>query len=151
MKGKKKSQKKQVKTIKKLVAIGNFAIENSFFLDAALIISRAMETRLKKVIETTEKRSPGAGFNLEQYLKRLKYLHLKPENAIIRESFELVLIGKLRGWKNSRNSILNDLSEIHVSSSRMEKLAIEGKSLLIELNSACKIYKTLLKKLPKTV
>jgi len=143
-----KKPKTPKKANKLLLTRAGEAVKNEFFLESSMIISTLLETRLRILITRVEKSNPGAGFNLEQCLKRLKYLHLSGKDPILVKNIEIRLIDDLRGWKNQRNAILKDLADIHVSPRRVEKLAEDGIVLLKALTAACKLFKKEHKKPP---
>lgn len=137
----KKEKKSPKKTIKSLLPRAGAAFKNEFFLESSLIISSILETRLRTLITRVEHANPGTGFNLEQCLKRVKYLHLAGNDQILCKNIEIRLIDNLRLWKNQRNAILKDLAEIHVSRRRIENLAMDGIKLLKEFTLAYKGFK----------
>jgi hypothetical protein len=148
MKKKKKSDPK--KDNKRLTIRAGMAMKNEFFMEAAWIISVLMEMRFKKMLIQMEGKNPGAGFTLEQYLKRMKYILTKTAVMDPNEPVQVDLIDRLRTWKNQRNTIMKDMLIAHVSGSRKEHLAKEGISLLKQLNSAYKKSKTTWKAVQET-
>ncbi len=106
-----------------------------------MIISSILEARLRTLITRVEQSNPGSGFNLEQCLKRVKFLHLSGRDPKLCNHLEIQLIDDLRRWKNQRNAILKDLAEIHVSSRRMEHQANEGVDLLKKFTASYRKYK----------
>jgi hypothetical protein len=99
------------------------------------------EKRLKRLLGEIENQNPGAGFTLEQSIKRLKFLHVKSRHAGLQKHYSLALIDELRNWKNQRNEILKDLPDVHVSQARLERLAGDGRRLLEELKKAGRAFK----------
>ena len=141
MKKEKKSRKKKVSEGKKMVQRTGLAINHEFYLEASWILSSVLEKKLKKMLEKVENISPGAGYTLEQSVKRAKHIHQARKNWSFSEHFEVSLIDDIRNWKNQRNTILKDMLEVHVSQARHERLAREGMRLLKEWNSAQKKFK----------
>ncbi|MCK9218708.1 MAG: hypothetical protein PHF97_11945 [Bacteroidales bacterium] len=141
----KKEKQPPQKTVKALLPRADKAFKNKFYLESALTVSMILEIRIRTLIKRIEKSNPGIGFNLEQCLKRLKYLHLSGKDQNLMKTFEIQLIDDLRNWKNQRNAVLNDLTEIHVSPKRLEKLAQDGMGLLKEFTKANKQFKKGLK------
>ena len=133
--------KKQVRSVKQMTILAGIAMKNGFYTEAVWIISAIMEARLKKIILITEKKTPGAAFGLEQHLKRIKLLRYSQKNSVLNSGFPEDLIRSLRAWKNSRNILIKDMLEMHVSFDRRERLAREGVRLLKELNKVYKFYK----------
>ena len=121
------------KSAKKLVPMAEFALKHEFYLDAVIILSRVMETRLRTIITRIDKSHPGTEFTLEQCIKRVKFLIASSKDPILIEHFELAYMDELRAWKNHRNTIFKTLPENHVSRYRMEKLAKDGLNLLSRL------------------
>ena len=142
MKKHKKSGKKQKHTGKKLLEKAGFAIKNEFFLEASWILSALIEKKLKKLLESIENHNPGAGYSLEQSVKRVKYLHLSEKHPGFSGNFDVKLIDAIRTWKNQRNIILKDMQDVHVSQARLERLALEGIRLLKEWNRSSKKFRT---------
>jgi hypothetical protein len=132
----KKNRKKRQNDGKKLSEKAALAFEHEFYLEASWIVSSMIEKKLKKMLEKIENSNPGAGYSLEQSVKRLKHLHITSKHVAFSEQFELRLIDEIRIWKNQRNTILKDMQDVHVSQARMERLALEGKRLLNEWNKA---------------
>ena len=142
MKRTKKYPKKKKNQSKKLIQQAGIAIKNEFFLEASWILSTLIEKKLKKMLEKIENHSPGSGYSLEQSVKRVKYLHLSEKYPLFSSSFELSLIDEIRNWKNQRNIILKDMQDVHVSQSRLERLALEGIRLLKAWNRAGKKFRS---------
>ncbi len=140
MKKSKKDAVKQKSTGKKLTQKAGFAVKNKFYLEASWILSSMMEKKLKKLLEKIEKQQPGKGFTFEQSIKRVKFLHLTSKNPLLSAHLSVVLIDEIRNWKNQRNTILNDMQDVHVSEARLERLATEGIRLFKELNKANKSF-----------
>ena len=138
---KKKKQKQGRKVVRQLVPKAAVALKNEFYLEAAMIISSLMESKLKILITRVEKENPGIGFGLEKCIKRTKFLILKNPGSLIAKCFEIRLIDDIREWKNYRNGILKDMIEIHVSRNRLKKLAQEGIVLFQELNASSRSFK----------
>jgi hypothetical protein len=134
MKKKKKSAGKARQPGKKMLRKAELAMENRFFLEASWIFSAMIEKRLKKMILRVEKSAPGAGFTLEQSVKRVKFMHQSGKYPRFSAQCDLRLIEGIRSWKNQRNAILKDLQDVHVSEGRMERLAREGRRLVKEWN-----------------
>ena len=147
---KKKKQKSNPKIVKKLVPRAGLALKNEFYLEATWIISTIMETKLRSVITRVGKENPGPGFGLAKCIKRVKYLLLKKDHPLLSKHLEIRLTDELRSWKNYRNKVFKDMSEIHVSKTRFKKMAEEGIVLLQELNSSVKKFKADWKKLSIT-
>jgi hypothetical protein len=137
----KKEKKTPKKNAKSLIPRAGAAFKNEFYLESSLIISTILEGRLRTLITRVEHANPGIGFNLEQCLKRVKYLHLSAKDQNLCKNIDVRLIDDLRTWKNHRNAILKDLAEIHVSKRRIENLANEGIDLLKQFTVAYKGYK----------
>jgi hypothetical protein len=142
MKKNKKEQKKRKTDGNKLLRKAGVAIQNEFYLEASWILSILIEKKLKKVLGKIENHRPGAGYSLEQSVKRVKYLHLSGRHPQFSGNFDLRLIDEIRNWKNQRNIILKDMQDVHVSQARMERLALEGIRLLKEWNRAAKKFRT---------
>ena len=138
---KKKKQNRGHKIVRQLVPKAAVALKNEFYLEAAMIISSLIESRLKNLITRVEKEHPGIGFGLERCIKRTKFLILKNPDSLIAQCIEVRLIDDVREWKNYRNGILKDMVEIHVSRNRLKKLAREGINLFQELNAGSKKFK----------
>lgn len=137
----KKEKKNPKKNVKSLISKADEAYENEFFLEASILTSSIIEARLRTLITRVEKANPGTGFNLEQCLKRIKYLHLSGRDPVLCKHIEVRLIDDLRTWKNQRNAILKDLAEIHISRKRIENLAHTGVLLQKEFTLAYKEFK----------
>ena len=137
-----KTKKTRIKVVKLLVLKAGVAVKNEFYLEALIIISQIMETRLRTIITRVEKAHPGSAFNLSQSVKRGKYLLLNVNDSILNKNFEVRLLDDIRSWKNQRNAILKDIQTIHVSQKRLKKMAEEGIQLLNELNASYKKFKS---------
>ncbi len=137
----KKKENKPKKVKKQLTQKAGIAMKNQFFLEASWLLSEILEKKLKSLLEITENTRPGAGFTLEQCIKRLKHLHVTNKNQVLRNYVELKLIEKTMTWKNQRNTMVKDMLYVHVSKPRKENLALEGVKLLKEWNRALKNYK----------
>ena len=118
-----------------------FVIEHKYFFEALWILSDELEGKLKKMVEKIEKSSPGSGFSLEQYIKRLKHLHLSEKEPLFSKYFEVRLVDEIRNWKNQRNNILKDMQDVHVSLARRERHVRDGVRLLQEWNHNSKKFK----------
>jgi len=126
------------------------ALKNQFYLDASWFISEILEKRLKSLLEKVSNQRPGAGFTLEQCIKRIKHIHVMGKNQQFKTYFEVQLIDKTRTWKNQRNTVIKDMLDSHVSKARKEKLAMDGIRLLKEWNKALKNYKSeIVKNIPE--
>jgi hypothetical protein len=141
MKTKKKSTKNQKKNKKQLIQRAGMAVKNQFFLEASWLISEILEKKIKSLLELAEKQKPGAGYTLEQCIKRLKYIHISGKSLPIRDHFDMKLIEKTRNWKNQRNTLVKDMLYVHVSKTRKENLAMDGIRLLKEWNKEIKSFK----------
>jgi len=141
MKTKKKSKKPTKKEKKQLIQKAGIAMKNQFFMEATWLLSEILEKKLKYLLEVIENSKPGAGFTLEQCIKRLKHLHVANKNQILKNHFDLKLIEKTMTWKNQRNTMIKDMLYVHVSKQRKENLALDGVKLLKEWNKAVKIFK----------
>ena len=142
MKKRKKAEKKQKAVSKKLVEKAGLAIKNEFYLEASWILSSIMEKKLKNLLDKLENQKPGAGFSLEQSIKRVKFLHLTSKHPLLILHYKISFIDELRNWKNQRNTVMKDMLAVHVSKARMERLALDGIRLLKELNAANKKFKS---------
>jgi hypothetical protein len=130
------------KVIKQLISKAGLALKNEFYLETSWIISTIIETRLKSIITRIEGKNPGTGYNLERCIKRVKYLIVKGDHSILSSEIGLLLVDAIRVWKNSRNKILKDMSEKHISKQRFATLAQEGIVLMQELNGSYKKFKS---------
>jgi len=139
---KKKNAKGSLKVVKKLVPLAGLAMKNGFCLEASLILSSIMESRLRSVIRRVEKEMPKPGLNLEKCIRKLKYLRSHNPGPLLERNFDPSILESLRNWKNRRNAILNTLTKSHVSGKRVEKLADEGVFLLQDLSRSCKKFKS---------
>ena len=137
-----KKTKFSQKKVKLLIPRARLAMENEFFLEASLLVSLTIESRLRSLIAKNDKMHPGAGFTLEQCLKRMKFLLLKPTNLLLTNHVPIALIDELRTWKNQRNLVLKAIESSHVSKKRLQNLAAEGIKLIDRLNEAYKKYKS---------
>lgn len=142
MKKKKKEVKKRKKDGKKLVEKAGLAIKNEFYLEASWILSSIMEKKLKNLLDKLENQKPGAGFSLEQCIKRVKFLHLTSKHPLLTLHYKISFIDELRNWKNQRNTIMKDMLEVHVSKARLERMALDGIRLLKEWNASNKKFKS---------
>lgn len=142
MKQKKNNGKKRSGS-RQLVEKAGLAMKHGFHLEASMLLSLAMERKLKKLIVKLGDRRPGAGTSLEQSVKRIKYLCLAPAGVERTPPVPVDLIDRIRGWKNQRNEILKDIPEVHVSPARLERLAGDGVKLYRELNRAAKSVKVI--------
>jgi len=140
MKQKKNNGKKKAGG-RKLVEQAGLAMKHGFHLEASWILSLAMERRLRKMILRSGGSWPGAGDTLEQLVKKLKRLCLAQAGTEPDDRMPVELINRIRGWKNQRNEVLKDLTDIHVSPARLERLAEDGVRLYRELNRAAKSMK----------
>jgi hypothetical protein len=138
---KKKKRGNKGKKGKDLTTQAGLAIKNQFFTEAIWIISEILEKRLKNLLVKTDEQKPGAGFTLEQCIKRIKHLHVSDKSEVLRNFFDLKLIEKTMTWKNQRNTLVKDMLNVHVSMPRKEALAIDGVRLLKEWNKANKNFK----------
>ena len=141
-----KKTKKNIKMKKPgkniLIQKAGLAMKHGFYLEASWILSSMLEKKLKKMLEKVENVSPGAGYSLEQSVKRVKHLHMTQKHPLFSEHFEVGLIDQIRNWKNQRNIILKDMQAVHVSQARLERLANEGVRLLKEWSLAQKRFKS---------
>ena len=133
--------KKPGNTVKEMTIAAGNAMKNGFYTEAIWILSGIMETRLKKVIMITEIKNPGAASGLEQHLKRIKLLQTREQYSTLKSHFPSTLISSLREWKNSRNIMMKDMLEMHVSWERKERMAKQGIALLKSLNKVYKHYR----------
>lgn len=133
--------KKPGKTVRELTVAAGNAMKNGFYTEAIWILSAIMEIRLKKIIMITEDRNPGAAFDLEKQLKRIKWLQAREKYSLLKDQFPADLLQSLRTWKNNRNILMKDMLEMHVSFDRKERMAKEGISLFKELNKIYKHYR----------
>jgi len=139
---KKKKQINKTKKIKYITTKAGLALKNQFYLESSWLISEILEKRLKSLLEKIGNQRPGAGFTLEQCIKRIKHIHVTGKNQQFREYFEIQLIDKIRTWKNQRNTVIKDMLNVHVSQARKNKLAMDGIRLLKEWNKAHKSFKS---------
>jgi hypothetical protein len=130
------------KKAKLLIPRARLAMENEFFVESLWLVSLAVEARLRALIAKNDKMHPGAGYTLEQCLKRVKFLVLKLPDSSLSGSVSIDLIDELRTWKNQRNLVLKAIESSHVSKKRLSNLAVEGIELMERLNNAYKKYKS---------
>jgi len=140
MKQKKNNRKKKAGN-RKVVEKAGLAMKHGFHLEASWILSLAMERKLRKMIMWSGSPDPGAGFTLEQLVKRIKRLALASQGMEPVAQVPVALIDRIRGWKNQRNEILKDIPGIHVTPARLERLAKEGVNLYKSLNIAARSLK----------
>jgi hypothetical protein len=136
-----KKTKPSHKKAKLLIPKARLAMENEFFLETSWLVSLAVESRLRSLISKNDKMNPGAGFTLEQCLKRMKFLVLKLQDSSLARNVNVELIDEIRAWKNQRNLVLKAIESSHVSKKRLQNLAAEGIQLMERLNIAYKRYK----------
>jgi hypothetical protein len=141
MKKNKKGAGKRKQPGKKLIQRAGLAMKNGFYLEASWILSALIEKKLKKMLERIGDHPPGAGYTLEQTVKRVKYVHLSNKYPAFSDVFDAALIDEIRNWKNQRNAVLNDMRDVHVSPARLERLAHEGTRLLKAWNRAAREFK----------
>lgn len=149
MKKKKRNQKKEkrekqvrkINPVKELISKAIIAGKYGFYLEASWIISEVVEIRVKEILKITDQDPVRRGMNLEQCLKRVKYLLVNKQVPLVEKHFTILFLDELRNWKNNRNTILKDLLTIHVSKQRIEKLAEDGIILMKELNDSWKPFK----------
>lgn len=141
MKKRKKNSHKKKNAIKKLVPKAGLALKNEFYLEASWILTSIIELKLRRILFLITNEKPGLGFGLQKCLLRIKFLHLKGSYPLLVKHFEIRLIDDLRGWKNKRNSIYQDMMDIHVRPGRIKRMSEEGIVLHQEFNSAYKNFK----------
>lgn len=142
MKKTKKSAAKAEHSKKKSIQQAKLAVKNQFYLEASWLISSLLESRLKNLLRKADHQQPLTGFTLEQSIKRVKFLLLTSENATLTGAFDVALIDEIRNWKNQRNTILNDMIDVHVSQSRLERLSMDGMRLYRDWKKAAKQFKS---------
>ena len=130
------------KKAKLLIPRARLAMKNEFFLETSWLVSLTFEARLRSLIAKNDRMHPGAGFTLEQCLKRMKFLLLKHQDPLLSKHLPVGLIDELRSWKNQRNLILKAVESSHVLKKRLQNLAEEGIELMDRLNIAYKQYKS---------
>ena len=81
MKKEKMNRKKRTNEGNKLSVKAALAFEHEFYLEALWIVSSMIEKKLKKMLEKIENITPGAGYSLEQSVKRLKHLHITSKHV----------------------------------------------------------------------
>ncbi|MEI7661841.1 MAG: hypothetical protein WCK34_06580 [Bacteroidota bacterium] len=138
--GKQKSKKGKKENV---ISVGNagLASKHGFYLETAWILSLLFEKKAKNVLKIIEADPKTAGYSFEQSINRIKHHHQSGHVRQLTEFLAPALIDEMRTWKNSRNSMLRDMTTIHVSRQRMERLASEGISLYKRWNKSLKIVK----------
>ena len=132
-KKKKSAKNNKKKVVKKLVPQAATALENEFFLETSWILTSIFEAKLRRILTMLTRVKPGTGFGLQKCLQRIKLLYLKGTHPLLIKHIEIRLIDDLRTWKNHRNSIYQDIRDIHVSPRRIKRMAEEGIVLHQEL------------------
>ena len=78
-----------LKKAKSIIPRAKLAFKNEFYLETSWLISLAVEARLRSMIIRHERMNPGAGFTLEQCLKRTKFLI---QNCVPGKTSEILFI-----------------------------------------------------------
>ena len=134
---KKKSKKGKKKGLLSLSEAG-LAFKHGFYLETAWILSILFERKAKNVLKQIEPGPTPINYSFEQSIKRLKYHHQAGCVPQLQKFLDLSLIDEMRNWKNTRNIMLKDMTTIHVSRQRMERLASEGITLYKKWNKSLK-------------
>lgn len=145
MKRKKIKAEKKVNG-KKLVEKAGLAIKHEFYLDTTWILSLVFEKKAKNFLKQIEGVSNLKGYTFEQSIKRIKYHHQGGSVPQLEKHLDLGLIEEMRNWKNTRNTMLKDMVNVHVSQNRMQRLAEEGITLYKKWNRSLKNVKSEIKK-----
>lgn len=121
------------------------AFKHGFYLETAWILSVIFEKKTKSLLKKLEQAQPLQGYSFEQSIKRIKYHYLAGKVPQLEMHLDLGLIDEMRSWKNNRNTLLKDMVSVHVSRTRMERLASEGIVLYKRWNKSLKRVKTEMK------
>ncbi|MEI7500133.1 MAG: hypothetical protein WCK84_06740 [Bacteroidota bacterium] len=121
------------------------AVKHGFYLETAWILSSIFEKKTKSFLRRIESASNLKAYSFEQTIKRLKYHHQGGRVPLLEKYLDLALIEEMRNWKNSRNTMLKDMVNVHVSRNRMERLALEGIVLYKKWNKSLKQVKAEMK------
>jgi hypothetical protein len=127
------------------VSDAGLASKHGFYLETAWILSNLFERKAKILLKIIEADPKTKGYSFEQSINRIKHHHQSGRVPRLTEFLAPALIDEMRSWKNSRNAMLKDMTTIHVSQQRMERLASEGISLYKKWNKSLKIVKNGLK------
>jgi hypothetical protein len=133
------------KAIRKLLPKAGLALKNGFYLETSWILSSIIEVKLRRILTLISKDKLELSMGLEKCLRRIKGLHIKGSDPLLVKHFEIRLMDDLRVWKNKRNSIYQDMTNIHVRQGRIKRMVEEGIVLHQELNTAIKNFKKDLK------
>ncbi len=140
-----KSGKQKINKGKKegILSVSNagLAFKHGFYLETTWILSLLFERKAKNLLKRIENDPKTNGYSFEQSIKRIKYHHQAGRVPQLEEFLDLVLIEEMRNWKNCRNTMLKDMVTIHVSQTRMERLASAGILLYKNWNKSLKNVK----------
>ena len=123
------------------VSDAGLAFKHEFYLETAWILSLLFERKAKNVLKIIEADPKTANYSFEQSINRIKHHHQAGRVPQLSEFLLPGLIDEMRNWKTSRNAMLKDMTTIHVSQQRMERLASEGISLYKKWNKSLKMVK----------
>jgi hypothetical protein len=121
--------------------IAGLAFKHGFYLETSWILSLIFEKKAKNLLKQIEGVAHVKGYSFEQSIKRIKYHHQGGRMNELEMHLDLGLIDSMRNWKNTRNTMLKDMIDIHVSNQRMERLASEGIALYKKWNKSLKSVK----------
>lgn len=140
----KKNKAKKKGSGKKLIERAGLAIKHEFYIEAVWILSSLLERKMKKILEKMQPPVQLKGLTFSRLIKRIKHLHGSSRYPDLTAHFNVGLIDDIRTWKNQRNEMLKDIPDVHVSRTRLERLATEGIRLYKELSSEVKSFNSTL-------
>ena len=140
MKQRKQTAEKKT-SAKKLVEKAEMAIKHEFYLEAIWIVSAAFERKLVKILDLLQPSPQRPVFTFTRLLQLVKKLNINTMYPGLSTNFNEEILDEIREWKNQRNEMLKDLSDIHVSQARLRRLATQGFNLFREFSVAVKSLK----------
>ena len=141
MKKENKAKKKENPKKRFSASEAGLAFKHGFYLETVWILSMILEKKTKNYLSQIDATYDIQGFSFEQCISRIRYLHKAGRIPAIGKHIDIVLIDGMRKWKSTRNKMLKDMILVHVSQTRMERVALDGIALYKKWNKALKNIK----------
>jgi hypothetical protein len=117
------------------------AFKHGFYLETVWILSVIFERKTKNYLSLIDSKYDVRSFTFEQCLRRMKFLQGSGRIPAIGKYIEIALMEGMHKWKNTRNKMFKDMVLVHVSQTRMERVALEGIELYKNWNKGLKSSK----------
>lgn len=121
----------------------NKALAHQFYLEAIFIEYALLEDRFESALRHAGVFNPKKHRTIESKIKKLEDM-CREKKGLPQRYFSEELLDKVRTWKDDRNRLIHALVKQSLHTEDLSKIALEGQTLLKEVNRKVSCYKNAL-------